>query len=104
MATHLAMIALNSPRIPGSTTIIAEFDKRSPDGPKLALTEKKDTTYMFDLGGSTAFVSLMPAPIPWSDLEGPCATAWWWPEAAECLQNHKDHAIVGLWARMMTSC
>ena len=25
----------------------------------------------------------MPAPIPWSNLEGPCATAWWWPDATE---------------------
>jgi hypothetical protein len=94
-STHLAMIALKSAKIPGSSDIIAEFEKRCPDGPKLTATDKQDTTCMFDLGGRTAFVSLMPAPIPWSDLEGPCATAWWWPEAADCLQNHRYHAIVG---------
>ena len=59
------MIALNSPKVPGSTKIIAEFEKRCPDGPALTVTEKDGTTYMFDLGGTMAFISLMPAPMAW---------------------------------------
>lgn len=38
----------------------------------------------------------MPTPIPWSDLEGPCATAWYWPEATERMKNHKSHIIVSV--------
>jgi hypothetical protein len=36
----------------------------------------------------------MPAPIPWSDLEGPCATSRLWPTAAQELKEHKTHLIV----------
>jgi len=39
---------------------------------------------------------LMPAPIPWSALEGPCATAWWWPEATEKMKHHHSHIILAL--------
>src|SRR5690348_15960692 len=30
-------------------------------------------------GGGILGLGMMPAPIPWTDLEGPCATAWHWP-------------------------
>jgi hypothetical protein len=36
----------------------------------------------------------MPGPIPWTDLEGPCATAWWWPEATELMKTHEYHFLV----------
>jgi hypothetical protein len=44
-------------------------------------------------------ISLMPVPIPWSELEGPCATAWWWPEATERMREHESHVIVALMGR-----
>ena len=36
----------------------------------------------------------MRGPIPWSDLEGPCATSILWPKAAEELRPHTGHLIV----------
>jgi hypothetical protein len=41
-------------------------------------------------------VALMPAPIPWSSLEGPCATAWWWPDATNAMRRHTNHFLVAL--------
>ena len=38
----------------------------------------------------------MPAPIPWSNLEGPCETAWWWPEAGAKMRGHNSHLLVAL--------
>ena len=35
-------------------------------------------------------------PIPWEDLEGPCATAWWWPEATKRMQSHTSQFIVAV--------
>jgi hypothetical protein len=43
--------------------------------------------------GST-ILGLMPAPIPWGDLEGPCATSWLWPDAESDLRGHDQHLIV----------
>ena len=43
---------------------------------------------VFACGDAHCAVSLMPAPIPWPELEGPCATAWWWPQATERMRAH----------------
>ncbi len=51
---------------------------------------------IFPLGDGKAAVALMPAPIPWSNLEGPCAAAWWWPEATERMRTHASHLLLAL--------
>lgn len=56
--------------------------------------QRKENTVTFTIDGSLGFVSFMPAPFPWSDLEGPCQTSWMWKEAAEELKNHKQHIII----------
>jgi hypothetical protein len=48
----------------------------------------------FRLDDFDVFVAPMPAPIPWSDLEGPCATSVLWPGAAEVLPLHQAHLVV----------
>jgi hypothetical protein len=48
------------------------------------------------MGEYTAAVTLVPRKIPWSRLEGPAATAWYWPEAAAQLRNHEAHLLVTL--------
>ena len=39
-------------------------------------------------------VGMVQAPIPWSELEGPCETSVLWPEAEKALKAHKEHALV----------
>ena len=58
--------------------------------------EWQDTNLVFQFRDAQLAVSLMPAPIPWSELEGPCATAWWWPEATKRMKPHKYHFLVAL--------
>jgi hypothetical protein len=36
----------------------------------------------------------MPVPIPWSELEGPCAASLYWPDAAAEVKQHTTHWIV----------
>jgi len=50
----------------------------------------------FELGRNPVAIGLMPTPIPWRDVEGPCATAWWWPEATKRMKNHTSHVLVFL--------
>jgi hypothetical protein len=94
--TPVAMVALNSPRLPESARILASLRERCPDCPPPSDLTQKDNNLVFHMGDSMAAVSLIPAPIPWSDLEGPCATAWWWPEATERMKAHNSHVIVAL--------
>jgi len=55
---------------------------------------ENDSTLMFDLGAANIVLGRMPAPFPWSDLEGPCATSILWSQAASVLRDHRAHTIV----------
>jgi hypothetical protein len=50
----------------------------------------------FRVAGCDVIIAMMRAPIPWSDLEGPCATSWLWKDAAATLKQHAGHLIVTL--------
>jgi hypothetical protein len=52
----------------------------------------------FSLADEMAAVAAMPAPYPWSDLEGPCSTAWMWPEdkSPMDIKQHRSHVLVML--------
>src|SRR5690348_15763012 len=90
--TAIAMVATSSPRLPDAAKIIRAAGVQ---GQRLGVLGslfggKKSTApiqgwddgkLVINAHGGFLAVSLMRAPIPWSELEGPCATAWWWPEA-----------------------
>lgn len=47
----------------------------------------------------TCALSLMPVPIPWSELEGACVRSWHWPEAAAVLRPHTHHWVIYVTAK-----
>jgi len=49
---------------------------------------------LFGIAGSQVALMAMPAPVPWSDLEGPCATSLLWRDAAAAVRAHDHHVIV----------
>jgi hypothetical protein len=91
----LAMICLETPVPPEANALQSALDALG-EGPSIENAELSDQVLSFDFDGAMGFVSLMPAPLPWSDLEGPCETAWYWPEATETLKTHGAHWIVSL--------
>lgn len=56
--------------------------------------EEGDGTLLLQLGESSLIMARMPAPIPWTDLEGPCATSILWQNASEEVKRHTIHWIV----------
>lgn len=93
--TVIAMVALNAAEFPNMSDVLATLKERYPSG-NVVHEEERDETAILTLDGNMTAVSLMPAPIPWPEIEGPCATAWWWPEAEERMKSHCAHAIVAL--------
>jgi len=91
----LAMVALRSSSFPSAGNILESLRRIAPDAEIGEPTEGCDAL-AFELNGNDAAVGLMPKHIPWHELEGPCATAWWWPEATEAMRDHTHHAIVFL--------
>jgi len=50
--------------------------------------------YYFE--GFPVLVCLTPMPIPWAELEGPCAENDLWPEATDVCRQHQAHLVIGL--------
>jgi hypothetical protein len=93
----LAMIALREPSFPDKDPLIAYIKKTWPDAESFGSAEPGDDMIFFaGEGTEVAFISLMPAAIPWGDLEYPCATAYGWPKACEELRKSKAHIIVSV--------
>ena len=90
----LAMIALPALEWLSPDSLIANFPRFSPEGTTLVHSKSDDVTMGFDHGVETILLSLMPAPLPWSDLEQPCASAMLWPEATESMRPSTAHYIV----------
>lgn len=98
-STPMAMVLLDTATLPPTDQLFKAF-KDFPPIPQLDesiqnITRKKDIV-TFTICGETGFMSLMPAPVPWSDLEGPCITSLYWREAVKTLKPHTAHLIVSI--------
>jgi Domain of unknown function (DUF4261) len=94
MSLSIAMVALGKGAKLSGNAIQRDLQETWPSLPSIGPLEKKDMTLSFDVGDDWVALGLMPAPIPWSDLEGPCETSWIWPSAADDLKQHTGHVIV----------
>jgi hypothetical protein len=94
LALSMTRIALGPNRRLSRSEIYADLVKQWPSYPKPEAAFEKEGTISFQVGAQAVVAGLMPAPIPWSDLEGPCATSWLWKEAAEVLRGHTTHLIL----------
>jgi hypothetical protein len=92
----LAFVALNQDWLASADVLEERLKDFLQPNPGFAGFEPSDGTVTFAVRERICAVGLMPAPIPWSDLEEMCATCWMWPEAAEKMRDHKAHLLVTL--------
>jgi hypothetical protein len=95
MSVMISMILLRQPIDLPAAAIEAELQRRYPEL-GASLDSDEDGTPSFKLKDGMLMLGNMPAPIPWSELEGPCATSILWKDAAEEVRRHETHAIVTL--------
>lgn len=95
-STTLALIALETPTLPDADAVAAELGRVGDAPPRVASRTDAGFTLGWEADGATANVTLVDRPIPWERLEGPCATAWYWPEAAQSLRPHTAHLFLTL--------
>jgi hypothetical protein len=93
MAVALSMIMLREEAAPTASRIEQELRTRYPDL-NAAVASAEDGTASLEARNGALVVALMPVPIPWSDLEGPCATSVIWKNAADDVKAHRAHLIV----------
>ena len=92
----LALVLLDKPELPEFDDVARFIGQMYPDAPALRKRGSTDNLFTCTIGEYTAAVTLVPRPVPWSQLEGPCATAWYWPTATEALRDHQAHLLVAL--------
>lgn len=109
MSVSLAMVALDDAALPNFDALQSFLAQKwedvtcedgwksdEPDQDDPTENEDDGTTLFFTVNGQKAVVALMPGPIPWGDLEGPCETSVLWPEAKQVLKSHTHHWLVTL--------
>ncbi len=92
----LALVLLEEPLLPAFDEVAQFVGQNFSDAPTMTVAGSTENMFTCTLGEYTAAATLVPRPVPWSQLEGPCATAWYWPTAAESLRDHTAHLLVTL--------
>lgn len=92
----LAMVALEDEQLPATNDLAQFLRSRWPEEPEIAEVSQKGNVVTFRVGKAAAALTLIPLPIAAPYLTGPCACAWYWPEAAEEMENHQAHIMVML--------
>ncbi|MFT5523181.1 MAG: hypothetical protein ACI9G1_001411 [Pirellulaceae bacterium] len=96
MSVVIAMVPCSEVTQLDIEAIQSELAKNWPELPAATDVSREEITATFQLGPVAVIFGVMPAPIPWSDLEGPCETSMLYPKAADDLKDHKAHIIVTL--------
>lgn len=94
MPLQITMILFNEAPAYAVNALQAFLSSSWPDLPLISDVSAEENTLAFNVAGAEVVIGTMPAPVPWSDLEGPCATSILWPAAAPVLQCLTHHAIV----------
>ncbi len=94
--TWMAMLAADDEQLPDLDDVADFLQTTWPESEPITSVSSKGNIVTFALGEATAALTLFPMPIPWQHLEGPCATAWYWPGAAAALRRHRRHVLVTL--------
>ena len=106
--TAVAMVATSSTRLPDANAIIeaAALLYATPGEPPGAFfingageavePQWENGKLVFALGDAHVAVTFMPRAIPWSQIEGPCAGAWWWRDATRKMRDHTHHFLVAV--------
>lgn len=96
MGSTIALIPLAPKAKLSSALIKADLAAKWPDLPRAKSAEAKKDQFCLRIGKSDIVIAIMRAPIPCSDLEGPCKTGWLWQDAEAAQRAHVGHLVVTL--------
>jgi hypothetical protein len=100
MAVMFCTVAFNDPPLLEAEAVERRLAEFWPDLPECAEPDMKDGALSFRVGEAFVVIGVMSAPIPWTDLEGPCAASVLWPGAGSVLRAHKERAVVTVMAEV----
>jgi hypothetical protein len=93
--TRSASLALRQPELPVPHALERTYAARFPTCSALtAGAHTSETTRVFETASASFLFTLSPSPMPWAELEGPCETAWHWPQATKRMKAHAAQLTV----------
>ena len=95
----IAAVALTDDVLPAAGDVLGRLHAHWPQIPAVAEPAVRPGVLIFNLEDDAAGVALLPKPLPWEDLAGPCAAAWYWPQAEQAFRQHRTHLIATLMTR-----
>lgn len=94
----IVMVLLDEPAFPSVESLAKRLEQRLGSSQAITWDNPSDkdgiSLQFLYVGGRRVDLVLMPIPIPWNDLEGPCATNRIWPGATTVCKAHKAHVLV----------
>lgn len=96
----IAMVLIDGDPNPEAGAITEYLANNWPDLPNVCETSAGENTLSIELGDATITLGTMPAPVPWSALEGPCSTSILWKDATAAVKPHKTHIIVTVFGEL----
>ena len=96
MPTQLALVLFDRTPVIDADRLRKELAAHWPALAQPTEIESGDGSQTFTMEEIIVGIGLMPAPMPWGDLEAPCKESKLWSGAADALRGHAEHAIVSV--------
>lgn len=93
MGTIVAMPMLMSADMPDLVKLEEQLQSLS-EVVLTASASSKEHVVSFELDDIPISVIIIPQPIPWAELEGPCKTSLFWKNATQEVRSHSAHMLV----------
>ncbi len=94
MNNQLAFILLNKPSQANKEMIQDQLLNDWGSEYKISDYSEKEKAITFNVQSAMVAVAEMPIQIPYSDLEFPIKTAWYWDSVEQDIEKHKSHLVV----------
>ena len=94
----IAFLALDDAALPSTEQVLQVLSQHWPEMPAVAEPQQRPGVMTFALDDDLVGIALIPKPLPWKDMAGPCEAAWYWPQAADAFQDHAAHLIATILA------
>ncbi len=97
----IAFVILEEDKMPSWKSIEKMLKKYFKFRQKITDVKEEDNKILVKIDDCIIAIAKNSETIPWPDLEGPCRSAWYWPEAVNQMQKQKAHLIITLMSKDM---
>ncbi|MBI3843388.1 MAG: DUF4261 domain-containing protein [Planctomycetes bacterium] len=91
-----AIVLLGDKMLPSVRRVRTDLMQTSEDETRPTNVALREGALVVEYPDGIGIASLVPEPLPWSDLLPICEQSWHWPEAAKSLEKHQGQVVVSV--------